>query len=676
MNQAPAAPNADELIREMLHAAPDAMLLVDRDGRIVVANARVQDLFGYRPQELIGESVDQLVPAARRGGHGAHRAHFFEQPLTRPMHAGGRLSGQRRDGSEVPVEVSLSPVHQGNYVCCAIRDVSQQRAAERALAASERRLAEAQRIAHVGSWDWNMRSDRVRWSRELCRIFGVAEDFEPDYAAYLALLHEDDRERVHAIVEQAAQDHQDFTFEHRLRRKDGSVRVLSSRGHVETDEQGVPVRMVGIAQDITEHKQREALLTQNQQRLQLMHMVAASMAGGFDAMDLIEYTVMLLSEAFPDTRASYLLIEDDLQARYLNTRGPEQMGDLTGTAVDLRQAPGFIDKLKQRDPVTVFDVRDEATLSEIQDCLRAAGIAACLDMPIPLACGGLGVLALHADRPRHWRAHEVDTLMAVGRQLGVALSDVYRREQAELAHAQVEAQARDLQRSNQDLERFAYVASHDLREPLRTVGSYAQLLQRRYGEQLDESAGEFIEFMVDAVNRMQGLIQDLLGYSRAGRAEKPLQAVPLQPVVDGILRDLGQVIDETGVQIECGALPDVQADPGQITQVLQNLIGNAIKFRGEQTPKVEIDAQADGDDWVIRVRDNGIGIDPEQRERVFEIFQRLHTHDAYPGTGIGLAICKKIIERHGGRIWVEGAEPGSRFCCRLARADTSLEAAA
>ena len=297
-------------------------------------------------------------------------------------------------------------------------------------------------------------------------------------------------------------------------------------------------------------------------------------------------------------------------------------------------------------------------------------------MPIPLACGDLGVLALHADRPRHWRAHEVDTLMAVGRQLGVALSDVYRREQAEMAHAQVEAQARDLQRSNQDLERFAYVASHDLREPLRTVGSYAQLLQRRYGGQLDESAGEFIEFMVDAVNRMQGLIQDLLGYSRAGRAEKALQAVPLQPVVDGILRDLGQVIEETGVQIECSELPEVQADPGQITQVLQNLIGNAIKFRGEQTPKVEIDAQADGDNWVIRVRDNGIGIAPEQRERVFEIFQRLHTHDAYPGTGIGLAICKKIIDRHGGRIWVEGADPGSRFCCRLARADGSLEAAA
>ena len=123
-------------------------------------------------------------------------------------------------------------------------------------------------------------------------------------------------------------------------------------------------------------------------------------------------------------------------------------------------------------------------------------------------------------------------------------------------------------------------------------------------------------------------------------------------------------------------MPEVQADPGQITQVLQNLIGNAIKFRGEQAPKVEIDAQADGDAWVIRVRDNGIGIAPEQRERVFEIFQRLHTHDTYPGTGIGLAICKKIVERHGGRIWVEGAEPGSRFCCRLARADQSLEAAA
>lgn len=669
-------PIADELFREMLHAAPDAMLLVDSGGLIVIANARVQELFGYAEDELIGQSVDCLVPAPLRGHHHQHRAQFFAKPVTRPMNAGNRLTGQRRDGSEVPVEISLSPVQGGRYVCCAIRDVTTQRAAERALAASERRLAEAQRIAHVGSWDWNMRTDKIRWSQELCRIFGVPADFVPDFAAYLSLLHEEDRDRVQAIVGQAATDHQDFAFEHRLRRKDGSVRVLSSRGHVETDEQGQALRMVGIAQDITEAKQREALLTQNQQRLQLMHMVAASMAGGFDAMDLIEYTVMLLSEAFPETRASYLIIEGEWQARYLNTRGPEQMEDLTGTVVDLSRAPRFIEQLRQRDPVTVFDVREEASLADMQDILQAAGIAACLDMPVPLACGGLGVLALHADRPCHWRAHEVETVMAVGRQLAVALSDVYRREQAELAHAQVEAQARDLQRSNHDLERFAYVASHDLREPLRTVGSYAQLLQRRYGGQLDESAGEFIEFMVDAVNRMQGLIQDLLGYSRAGRAEKPLQAVALRPLVADILRDLGQVIEETGVQIECGALPEVMADPGQITQVLQNLIGNAIKFRGRDAPRVLVDAKADGRAWIIRVSDNGIGIEPDQRERVFEIFQRLHTHDAYPGTGIGLAICKKIIERHGGRIWVEDAAPGSRFCCRLARPDAQLEVAA
>lgn len=669
MSQDSTSPIADELIREMLQAAPDAMLLVDRDGQIVVANAQVFELFGYQPEELVGQSVDQLVPEARRAGHHRHRANFFAKPLTRPMRAGNRLSGQRRDGSEVPVEISLSPVQQGRYVCCAIRDVTQQRAAER-------RLAEAQQIAQLGSWEWDIRKDSVSWSAELCRIVGVPEDFKPDYAACIEMVHEEDRDRVNAAVEQAIARQQPFSSEHRLRRADGSSRIVSARGQVEIDAQGQPVRMVGVAQDITEHKQREALLTQNQQRLQLLHMVAASMAGGFDALDLIEYTVILLSEAFPDTRASYLLIEEDLQARYLNTRGPEQMADLSGSIVDLRQASGFVDRLRKQDPVTVFDVKQEATLANIRDSLQSADIAACLDMPIPLAGGGLGVLALHADRPRHWRAHEVDTLMAVGRQLGVALSDVYRREQAEKAHSQVEAQTRDLQRSNQELERFAYVASHDLREPLRTVGSYAQLLRRRYGEHLDESAGEFIEFMVDAVNRMQGLIQDLLGYSRAGRAEKPLQAVPLQPVVDGILRDLGQVIEETGVQIECGELPEVQADPGQITQLLQNLIGNAIKFRGAELPKVQIDARPDGDDWIIRVRDNGIGIDEDQRERVFEIFQRLHTHDTYPGTGIGLAICKKIVERHGGEIWVEGSEPGSRFCCRLARPDPSLEAAA
>lgn len=676
MSQDTGAPITDDLIREMLHAAPDAMLLVDREGRIVVANAQVLDLFGYQPEELVGLSVDQLVPEARRGGHHQHRAAFFAQPVTRPMRAGNRLSGQRRDGSEIPVEISLSPVHQGRYVCCAIRDVTEQRAAERALAASERQLAEAQEIAHLGHWDWILATDAVHWSNELCRIFGVEPDSQLEFDSYAQCIHPEDLPKVKALVDRALSDGRDFQYTHRMIRMDGVQRQLEVRAHVVLGEDGKPCRMFGTAQDVSEQQRREALLTQNQQRLQLLHMVAASMAGGLDAMDQIEYTVMLLSEAFPDARASYMVLEDDSQGRYVHTRGPEQMVDLSGNSLDLSQAPGFIGKLKQREPITVSDVREESTLVEIQPCLQAANIAACLDIPIRLACGAIGVLALHADRPRQWRAHEVDTLMAVGRQLGVALSEVYRREQANQAHAQLEAQARDLQRSNHDLERFAYVASHDLREPLRTVGSYAQLLQRRYGEQLDESGGEFIEFMVDAVNRMQGLIQDLLGYSRAGRAERPLQAVALQPVVSDILRDLGQVIEETGVQIECGELPEVQADPGQITQVLQNLIGNAIKFRGEQAPKVLIDAQADGDDWIIRVRDNGIGIDPEQRERVFEIFQRLHTHDAYPGTGIGLAICKKIIERHGGDIWVEGAEPGSRFCCRLARAKKPMDAAA
>jgi signal transduction histidine kinase len=239
-------------------------------------------------------------------------------------------------------------------------------------------------------------------------------------------------------------------------------------------------------------------------------------------------------------------------------------------------------------------------------------------------------------------------------------------DQLNAATADLARQADDLARSNADLEQFAYVASHDLQEPLRKVSGFCQLLQMRYADQLDERANEYIHYAVDGAKRMQDLINDLLSFSRVGRSAESFQSVHLDELADQAVEVLGPAIAETGATVRVGDLPEVQGDRRLLGATLQNLIGNALKFHGPDRPVVTIDATltdgAAGDEWVITVADNGIGVDPDYGEQIFTIFKRLHSKSEYPGTGIGLALSKKIVEFHGGRIWLEPTPPpGATF---------------
>ena len=228
----------------------------------------------------------------------------------------------------------------------------------------------------------------------------------------------------------------------------------------------------------------------------------------------------------------------------------------------------------------------------------------------------------------------------------------------EEAHDRLTEQTEELRRSNRDLEQFAYVASHDLQEPLRKVASFTQLLQKRYGGQLDERADQYIGFAVDGAKRMQQLIQDLLGFSRVGRLGGETTDVPLQTALDAALDTLSDRIEESGAVVTHDELPVVRGERPLLEQLLQNLVGNAVKFRHpDRAPRVHLSARRLEDGfWELECRDNGIGIDQQYAERVFVIFQRLHAKDVYEGTGIGLALCKKIVEYHGGHIWIADAE--------------------
>jgi signal transduction histidine kinase len=237
------------------------------------------------------------------------------------------------------------------------------------------------------------------------------------------------------------------------------------------------------------------------------------------------------------------------------------------------------------------------------------------------------------------------------------------------AEEQLRRQAQDLQRSNSELEQFAYVASHDLQEPLRKVASFCQLLEQRYAGQLDERADQYIHFAVDGAKRMQELINDLLAFSRVGRADRPMVEVDVNAVLRSALSNLGAAIEESGATVEAGELPVVLGEPALLVLVFQNLIGNAIKFRGEDAPHVRVDARAEADGWEFEVADNGIGIDQDYAERIFVIFQRLHSRASYEGTGIGLAMVRKIIEHHGGHVWLapDGVATGTTFRFTLPR---------
>jgi light-regulated signal transduction histidine kinase (bacteriophytochrome) len=221
----------------------------------------------------------------------------------------------------------------------------------------------------------------------------------------------------------------------------------------------------------------------------------------------------------------------------------------------------------------------------------------------------------------------------------------------------LKSKAEELSRYNAELEQFAYVVSHDLQEPLRLVAGYMRLLAERYSDQLDKDAQEFIAYAADAAARMKRMITDLLAYSRTGRNGREIVAVACGAALDQACADLRAAITESAAEVSHGPLPTVLGDAAQFTHLFQNLIGNAIKFRSQAPPRIHVSAERNGQEWVFSVCDNGIGLDPQFAERIFLVFQRLHAREQYPGTGIGLAIARKVVEHRGGRIWVE-SEPG------------------
>jgi len=600
---------ADERFRAVTGSTQDAIVSADASGRIVFWNAGATAIFGHSEEEALGRSLTILMPERYRDAHRAGIARMVATGRGRLIGTSVELEGLRADGSEFPLELSLGSWTQDGRTCfsAVIRDLTDRVRARRALREAEERFAGAFEGAAVGMLLASPDGVLLRANRALCELTGRSET-ELAGRPLEALLHPDDRSADRAaLAAMRAGRTRRLATERRLLAA-GDVRTVRINLSLIRDTDESPLHFVGQVEDVTDRRRTVEALT------------------------LSEARYKGLISSLPDSTIHLF----DHELRLLLSEG----GRMRSHGYEPAELEGKL--LAEVVPPAAY----ERLAGEYRAALAGETRSFDMDAADGSATYWVQIAPLRDD---------------VGRVIGgMALSrDITERRHAELA---LEERAHELERSNAELEQFAYVASHDLSEPLRMVSSYLQLLRRRYNGRLDRDADEFIDFAVDGASRMRCLIEDLLTYSRAGRGDVPLAPTDSTEVVRGVLARL-----DDDARVRLGPLPVVQGDASQLGQLFQNLIGNALKFvPAEHAPEVAISAERQGRMWRFAVSDNGIGLDPAHAERIFRMFQRLHTSDEYEGTGIGLAIAKKVVERHGGTIWAEpGPECGSRFCFTL-----------
>jgi len=598
--------------RGLMEAAPDGMVVVDPAGAIVLLNVRAEQQFGYSRDELLGQQVSNIIPegfAERLIADGTRSA---ADALAQQIGMGIELIGRRKDRTEFPIEIMLSPLKSGQaiLVTAAIRDISQRKKAERYLSQMEGRYRGLLEAAPDAMVVVDAAGEIVLLNAQAEQQFGYRRDallgqpvtniIPVGFAE--RLIADGTRNAAEALAQQIG-----MGIELLGRRSDGSEFPIELMLSPLASSEGILV--TAAIRNISVRKAAERHLAQMEGR----------------------YRGLL--EAAPD---AMVVVNAGGEIVILNVRAEEQFGyhrdELVGQRVTNIIPEGFAERL-------------------IADGTRCAAEALAQQIGT-----GIELSGLRKDGSRFPIEIMLSPLESADSILvTAAIRDITVRKAAETHLAE---KVDELNRSNEELGQFAYIASHDLQEPLRMVASYTQLLSRRYKGKLDSDADEFIAFAVDGASRMQRLIQDLLAYSRIGTQGAGMSEISSEGALEQALTNLGGTIGDTGAVVTHDALPPVMADETQLIQLFQNLVGNGIKYQRPGVPAIHISARpAGGGKWAFSVKDNGLGIDPKYFERIFGMFQRLHKREEFVGTGIGLALCKKIVERHGGNISVE-SQPG------------------
>jgi len=612
--------------RGLLEAAPDAMVVVNQAGEIVLLNVQAEKQFGYRRDELVGQKVKNIIPEGFAERIIADGTRSAAEALAQQIGTGIELSGRRKDKTEFPIEIMLSPLEsaEGILVTAAIRDISVRKAAELHLAQMEGRYRGLLEAAPDAMVVVNQAGEIVLLNVQAEEQFGYRRD-ELVGQKVKNIIPEGFAERIIADGTRTAAE--------ALAQQIGTGIELSGRRKDKTEfpieimlsplESAEGILVTAAIRDISVRKAAEKHLAQMEGR----------------------YRGLL--EAAPD---AMVVVNQGGEIVLLNVQAEKQFGyrrdELLGQKVKNIIPEGFAERL-------------------VADALRSTEDALAQQIGTGIELSG---------RHKNGSEFPIEIMLsplesAGGILVTAAIRDITTRKAAE---ANLLEKVAELNRSNEELGQFAYIASHDLQEPLRMVASYTQLLSRRYKGKLDSDADEFIAFAVDGAGRMQRLIQDLLTFSRVGTKGKELLATSSEEALQQALINLRGAIEQSGAQVTHDLLPSVVADETQLIQLFQNLIGNGIKYQKNGAPKVHVSAAKNGGDkYVFSVQDNGLGIDSQYFEKIFGMFQRLHKREEFAGTGIGLAICKKIVERHGGKISVESkVGEGSTFHFTLAGKET------
>ena len=637
----------------ILETIPQGVVFIDEGGEQGWLNQTAATQLGL-PQGLVEPiAIAQAMTALRqRSNHSEElaqqAAQFFSQPHV-------EIRNWQWHFSQPPQVLSLSstPVHSRHLPgrLWVLTDITEQKQAEVALRQSEERFQLIVRATNDAVWDWDMLSDRVWWNEGMTTLFGYSQDEIGTTAAWWHdHIHPDDRDRVMSAIQTALeQNGQSWSADYRFCCSDGTYAYVFDRGYVVHAADGKPIRMLGGMTDVSDRIRAQDELERQNRRAQLFAEVTLKIRQSLQVEEVLQTTVAEVQKILSADRVLvYRLWPDGTGSSIAEAVLPE-LPSVVGHVFPEEVFPAEMRQLYFQGRIgSVANVENDQDIAPcLVEYLQQFHVKAKLVVPIIAKEELWGLLVAHqCYQSRQWTDYEAELLKQLANQIGIALT------QAQLLERETQ-QRQELARSNTELQQFAYIASHDLQEPLRMVTSYLQLLERRYKGKLDDSADDFIAFAVDGATRMKVLINDLLTYSRVGTHGKSFERTDCTMVVRRAMANLQIAIEESKAIITYSTLPTVQGDAVQLTQLFQNLISNAIKFHNEVPPVIKIQAELQAQEWLFSVQDNGIGIEPQYAEQIFVIFQRLHRRTDYTGTGIGLAVCKKIVERHGGRIWVQ-----------------------
>jgi PAS domain S-box-containing protein len=625
-----------EFLGAIVQSSEDAILSKDLDGIVLSWNGAAERMFGYKAGEIIGRNIALIIPP----DHAKE-----EELIIQQIRRGERVNAYDtervgKNGVRLEVSVTVSPLRdaQGRIVGASkiIHDITERKRKEEQL-----RLLSSAVEAAVNGIALTDRAGKILWiNPAFTRLTGYSlqEAVGQNPRVLKSGKHSPEfYSQMWATIVRG----ESWSGELVNRRKDGSLYTEQMTiAPVRAGGAGV-THFVAIKQDISARKRAE-------DRTRLMAETVGQLLKT-DAPRHIANEICQRVMDYMDCQVFFNFLVDE-QPERLRLNACAGVSEEQAAKIQWLDFGAGVSGCVARDQCRIVAENILSTPDPRTELVKALGLQAYACHPLMAEGRLIGTLSFGAKKRPHFTDDELSLIKDVADQVAIALQR--QNAQAALRHAALE-----LERSNVELQQFAYVASHDLQEPLRAVAGYLGLIDERLRDKLDDKGRHYMAGAIEGAERMHTLINDLLELSRVGSRGGEFQSADLNAILDIALKNLAVTINQTNAVVTRSSLPALAVDANQIAMLFQNLIGNAIKFRGGRPPEIDVSARWQAGHWVFAVRDNGIGIEPQYYEQIFQIFRRLHTRKQYPGTGIGLAICKKIVERHGGRIWVQ-SQPG------------------